>query len=236
MAKKDPPFRNTFATGAKAQKELRERLQQDLNERLAAQTILNPDEVAGDYDFKRLLFTTLGGVARPLTLDDLQAFRASARQLGNKYKGGIRAKQVIDLSLPEDRKRANEQIRQAIPVTYRGGRVQFQTNAGPDSNQTRHQVIVELLNYDAAVASPKPPMKIVGEMLSGPIKIECDCGRWRYWYRYIATVGKYNAGRNETGFPKIRNPQLHGVACKHILRVMQLVNQSPTFKLSLIHI
>jgi hypothetical protein len=28
-------------------------------------------------------------------------------------------------------------------------------------------------------------------------------------------------GRIEPGFPKIRNPQLQGVACKHILRVMQ---------------
>jgi hypothetical protein len=54
----------------------------------------------------------------------------------------------------------------------------------------------------------------------GPLKFECDCGRHRYWFRYIATIGGYNAGRPETGYPKIRNPKLFGVACKHVLRVM----------------
>ena len=173
MARKDPPFRNTFTTGAKSQKELRETLNAELQQRLAAKTILNPDEVAGEYDFSRLLFTTLGGQARPLTVEDLHSFRASAKALGNKYKGGIRPKQVIDASLKADRDRAHREIKQAIPVTYRGGRIQFQTNSGPNSDTTRHQLVVELLNYDAAVASPKPASKIVKEMLAGPVKLEC---------------------------------------------------------------
>ena len=147
MARKDPPFRNTFTTGAKSQKELRETLNAELQQRLAAKTILNPDEVAGEYDFSRLLFTTLGGQARPLTVEDLHSFRASAKALGNKYKGGIRPKQVIDASLKADRDRAHREIKQAIPVTYRGGRIQFQTNSGPYSDTTRHQLVVELLNY-----------------------------------------------------------------------------------------
>jgi hypothetical protein len=230
MAREQPPFRNTFTTARNAGAEARKSLAQEAAERDLAKTILNPMEVYGEYDFGRMLFTTLGGQARPLTMDDLKQFRYQSQQLGKKFKGGIRTKQVIDASLPADRERANKQITMAIPVMNRAGTVHFQTNAGPDSDKTRHHVYVQFLNYDATVASPKPADRIVGEMLKGYVKIECDCGRWRYWYRYIATIGRFNQGRPETGFPKIRNPNLHGVACKHILRVMQTVIGSPTFK------
>lgn len=231
MAKeKEPPFRNTFVSSTKAQQEARQTLNADLKERLAAKNILHPEEVGGDYDASRLLFTTMGGQLRPLTIQDLQAFSAEARRLGGKYKGGITAKQVINLSMPDDRDRANRQIHTAMPVTSKGGRVQLQTNAGPDSKVQRHQVIIEMLNYNAVIASPVPAAKVVGEMLRGPIKIECNCEHFRFVYRYIATIGKFNAGRAEPGFPKIKNPKLQGVACKHILRVMQLVTSSPTFK------
>lgn len=230
MAKELPPFRNTFATSRDARSEARKNLKQEASERDLAKTILNPDEVWGEYDFGRMLFTTLGGVARPLTNDDLKQFRYNSQQLGKKFKGGIKSKQIIDASLPIDRERANKEIRQAMPVTSRKGTVHFQTNAGPNSDKTRHHVFVEFMNFDAVVASPQPPNRIVGQMLNGYVKIECDCGRWRYWYRYIATIGRFNQGRPEPGFPKIRNPNLHGVACKHILRVMQQVTASPTFK------
>lgn len=36
----------------------------------------------------------------------------------------------------------------------------------------------------------------------------------------MSTIGNYNAGRAENGYPKIRNPGLIGIACKHVLRVM----------------
>lgn len=224
------PIRQTLATAREAAAEARKNLALEAQERDAAKTILNPDEVWGDYDFGRMLFTTLGGSPRPLTVDDLKQFRYQSQQLGKKFKGGIKAKQVIDASLPVDRERANKQITMAMPVNHRAGTVHFQTNAGPDSDKQRHHVYVEFLNFSAAVASPKPADKIVGEVLKGYVKLECDCGRWRFWFRYVATIGRYNQGRPETGYPKIRNPNLHGVACKHILRVMQLSTASPTFK------
>jgi hypothetical protein len=193
---------------------------EDLAQRLAARTILNPDEVAGDYDASRLLMTTIGGKARMITLNDIKAFAANARRVGRKYKGGISPQGVIDHSLQADRKRANEQIKQAVPHKFKGNELNLVTNAGPDSDKTRHFVQIHLLNFPPALASPKTPVQLAKYISHGPVKFECDCGRHQFWYRYIATIGKYNAGRPETGYPKIRNPNLTGVACKHVLRVM----------------
>ncbi len=196
----------------------------DLERRQASMTILNPNEVSGEYDAGRLLQTTLRGEIRTLTHADLRAFQQNVQRLKKRYKGGITAQAVIDQSLPADRERANKQIRMATPVSIRGGEVHFITNAGPDSDVARHHVNINFLDFEAAVgASPNQPNKIAKLVTDGRLQFECDCGRHTFWYRYIATVGKYNFGRAETGFPKIRNPNLRGVACKHVLRVMHVI-------------
>jgi hypothetical protein len=99
--------------------------------------------------------------------------------------------------------------------------VHFITNSGPSSDARRHHVEVLLLEHSAMVASPQEPSRAAGLSVKGALKFDCDCGRHRFWYRYIATIGHFNAGRDETGYPKIRNPKLRGVACKHVLRVMK---------------
>jgi len=211
--------------------EARSRAREDSMERQAAPNILNPNEVSGDYDASRMLMTTLGGEVRPITADDLAQFRHNARVAGRRFKGGITARQVIDMSLKKDRDRARQQINMAVPSAARGVRgsnrqvesleVRFITNAGPDSDVHRHHVTVEFTGYQTAIASGAESVKrAAARVRKEGVRFDCDCGRHRYWFRYIATIGRYNAGRPETGFPKIRNPKLNGVACKHVLRVM----------------
>jgi hypothetical protein len=198
--------------------------QADLEQRQAASTILNPNEVSGEYDGGRLLQTSLRGALRPITQKDLRAFQSNVTNLKKKFVGGITAQGVIDLALDADKQRANKEIRVAVPVSIRGPLFHFITNAGPDSDVTRHHVHVEFMDFDAAVgASPNDQKKIGKTVANGRLKFDCDCGRHRYWFRYIATIGKYNYGRAETGYPKIRNPKLHGVACKHVLRTMHVI-------------
>lgn len=187
----------------------------------AATNLLKPGEIAGEYNASRMLGTTLGGKLRAITSEDLKAFAASVKALGKKYTGGITPKQVIDLSAPIDRERANAQIRTAVPAAHKDGVIHFVTNAGPDSDVTRHHVYVEFLNYSAAVASPAPAKDLAAELFGGRVRWRCDCGRFTYWYSYIATVGQFIYGDQQVNFPKIRNPKLVGVACKHGLRVMQ---------------
>lgn len=208
-------------------KEADARLKEDAAQRAYEATrsgsiILNQKDVlTGKWDASKILFTTIGGDLRPITAEDLAAFRRNITTAQGKFSKGITAKQVIDWSTSADRKRATDEIKTAVPVSGANGRVRFITNAGPDSDVTRHHVVVEFLNYGAESASgSKDARQSALRLRKGPLKFECDCGRHRYWFRYIATIGGFNAGRAETGFPKIRNPQLNGIACKHVLRVM----------------
>jgi hypothetical protein len=212
------PSATSFVRGAAGTHAARQR--EDVASREAAPHILSPNDVLGNYDAARLLYTTLGGGIRPITTSDLEAFRRNAQTVGKRFRGGITPQGVIDHSRAEDRQRARQQIHYAVPARDKAGTIQFVTNAGPDSNVSRHFITVELVYFSAAVASPKKPGQMADYLTRGKVRFDCDCERHRYWFRYIATIGRYNAGRDETGFPKIRNPQLTGVACKHVLRVM----------------
>lgn len=211
-----------------------DRQQREAEGAASKSVILNARDVEGEYDAERVLTTTLNGVERVLTHDDLAAFRQNIRTVQKHFKSGLRARQVLDLSRKIDLERANTQIHMAVPLAASaepagsGALVRFMTNAGPDSKDQRHHVLVNFTAYAAAASGARGNAKDSANWLRRqPLKIECDCGRWRYWYRYVATIGQFNAGRDETGFPKIRNPDLHGVACKHLLRVMHVIESSP---------
>ena len=213
--------------------EARAQAKADVARRKTAPRILSPRDLLENADAAKLLMTTLGGELRPITADDLAAFRQNARTLGQKFKGGITARQVIDLSRAEDRQRARTQIHTAIPAAARAVKtgskvdrleVRFITNASKLYGATRHFVTVEFMGYPTAIASGALTAAKAAELLrKQQIRFDCGCGRHTFWYRYISTVGNYHAGRAEHGYPKIRNPGLTGVACKHVLRVMAAI-------------
>jgi hypothetical protein len=197
----------------------------DTVRREAAKEILHPYDIANKSDAAKLLHTTLGGIKRAITHADLKQFAQSAKQLGKQFKGGITAQQVIDLSLPIDRARANKDINTAVPMSIKDGVIHFLTNASAQSVASRHHVNVQFMPFTAFANSPESVSKSVATLLRASIRFDCDCGRHTFWYRYMATTGNYHYGRPETGFPKIRNPHLVGVACKHVLRVMQAIKK-----------
>jgi hypothetical protein len=209
---------------ASSRKEQTERESFDLARRQAATTILHPHEVSGEYDAGRVLVTSRRGTVRPITLHDIRAFQTNVANLKKKFIGGIKAQAVIDLSMPVDRDRANAQIHMAVPSWIKGNKIKFITNSGPDSKVSRHHVDVEFIDFEGAVgASPNDAKKAGKLVVAGRLRFQCDCERFTFVYRYIATTGKYVLGRSETGFPKLTNPRLEGVACKHALRVMHAV-------------
>lgn len=226
-------------------KEARDRLETDRRERQAADRgpnsiILDPRQVAGEnWDAAKVLHTTLGGARRTLTQADLAAFRKNISALrGRLGSGGITARQVIDLAgsylapgKGSDRKRAVREIHHAVPAGFNKGMLHVITNAGPDSKLTRHHVMVKLPLFEVAVNDANmDPDEASRWLLKQPLKIDCDCARWRFFFRYIATAGNFHAGRPEHGYPKIRNPQLIGVACKHVVRVMSELESSSRFR------
>lgn len=228
----------------KAVSEARNRFEADRKHRISDQNaILSADDMAGLYDPRRGLFTTLGGEFRPLTLDDLSAFRAAVHDIQRRHGqrkgnvpvagagGGILAKQVINLSAPDDRSRASREIHTVIPVSRQGGVVHITTNASAKSDVSRHHVMVQFLDYDKVLADGNTSLEAAKRLLAGKLKFDCDCGRHTYWYRYIASIGSFNYGRPEDGFPRIRNPTMKGIACKHVIRVMATITAGGTFNL-----
>lgn len=196
-------------------------------------TFLRPDDISGDYDFKRLLMTTLGAKAdakaRLITPQDLEAFRKNIEAIGKNYSGGITPKQVISLSLQDDIDRANSQIHSSVPYVRKAGKVQFITNASANSDDVAHYVNVEYLGFSRVVfdTNKTSTFSVRNLVANGKVKFECTCGRYKYWLRYLNSIAGTTLGRIEPGFPKLRNPQLQGVACKHILRVMQWSISAP---------
>lgn len=182
-----------------------------------------------------LLEFTLGDTKRnrelKKTLDaaTLNAYLANVKAASNKFLGGITPQEVINHSRIEDIKRANTQIFLASVFKRKGNVIHFVTNAGIGSKDTHHYVTVQLLDYpQLLLGRTKAPtvLDVRKAVTEGKIRFDCDCGRHRYWYRYIATIGKYNYGIDESRYPSTRNPNVTGVACKHALRVMKHVTSA----------
>jgi hypothetical protein len=67
----------------------------------------------------------------------------------------------------------------------------------------------------------------------GHVSFDCGCGRHQFWYRYLAHIGGFAVEPPaENVFPKIRNKHLKGCACKHVMKVL-MVLQSPTLHVPL---
>ena len=215
-----------FASGQKNQQR-DDRTRRDEAEKRDAEkpVFLRPSDLAGETNFSETLMTTLGGKLRTITTDDIKAFAHNVEVVKTKYKSGITPQQVINWSLSDDRELANKQIHLCAPFSRKAGVQRFITNASAGSPSKRHYVTVEFNNFAALVTAPrKVGAAITREQLAnGTIKFDCDCGKHNFWFRYLATIGQYAHGRLESGFPKIRNPNLQGVACKHVLRVMQFI-------------
>lgn len=211
----------------------RARHKADAARRAVAEGILDPTTLYNE-DTSGKLTTTLGGAIRAITIDDLKvfkqkvdAFEAEIKRKGGSL-GGIAPRAVIDMALASDLQRARKQITRAVLHNAKDGLLHFITNAGPDSTARNHHVHIRLMAFDAAAAAATlDPQKAARKLRTGAIKFDCDCGRHTFWYRYIATIGRWAYGRQEGGYPKIRNPNLKGVACKHVIRVVSELESSP---------
>lgn len=203
----------------------------DRGRKIPRPMFLRPEDIAQgvDYDVEKVLYTTLGQQKgeppRRITRDDILAFQDNILLLKDQYKKGITVQNIINLSLQDDIDRANQQIYMSVPLSRKSGLVHFLTNAGPESKVQNHHVEVEFANFGSVVFDIKKEAvnTVKNRIANGKIKFECDCERHTFWFRYMATIGGYGLGRQEGGFPKVRNPHLSGVACKHVLRVAQWI-------------
>lgn len=165
----------------------------------------------------------------PFTIDDLRDFKKSRDRLSKQFSQyvGVTMQQLIALARTVDIQRANTEIKAARLYRVRGDVLAFNVTASQKYDADWHQVRVQLMHWTPAMTQTRSTLAGVKKAVKGAVKFDCGCGRHQFWYRYIATAGGYALTPHEKDFPKVRNPNLVGTCCKHVLKVFQTL-QSPT--------
>lgn len=165
------------------------------------------------------------------TREDLFTFekrRAGLRERFDYKTAGIPYQQLISASRKIDVDRANNKVTDGRGITnanllgFKKNTVLIRVAASQASIDDHHMVELRLEEWDQAienVTEDKANNRLVARSVAaGRMSIQCDCGRFKYWYRYIATVGNFVlAPPKEFAYPKDRNAKGYGVACKHII-------------------
>ncbi|MGA4583883.1 phage tail protein [Enterobacter hormaechei] len=180
------------------------------------------------------------------TADDMKQFierRKAHRSTFASDVPGITWSQLAAQSTKADIDRASNRvddgtgISKAMFIGLQHDLALVNVAASDVSKHQNHRVRIRFETWDQAVeeaANPEADInKITRKMCADRVSIDCDCGRHQYWFRYMATAGNYCvAPPKEYAFPKIRNPDLKGVACKHLLHAMNRF-QSRTWQMQL---
>lgn len=168
------------------------------------------------------------------TLEDLKSFEQSREQLKKAFKSkekGISYAQLISHCRAIDVKRANNKVDDGSGITtatfigmsHNVARVSVK--ASRISKHGHHRVKIRFEQWGDALDdledNPDSELKAARQLCAGYVSFDCDCGRHQYWYRYIATAGNFAiTPPAEYAYPKIRNPHLEGVACKHVIHTL----------------
>ncbi|MBH05028.1 MAG: phage tail protein [Phycisphaeraceae bacterium] len=220
----DKQFNQLFNRIEKAQKKARRNAKRTLK----PSTLTNPTPKA---------LKALGEKAKGqrFTKEDLQRFDKNRQRHKEKYDSrtaGITHAFLVKNSREIDIKRANDQVDDGTGITQanfyaiKGNIAQINVRASIGSKHQNHRVKVRFEQWDELIQSPPKGdyQKAVQLACAGRISFDCDCGRHQYWYRYLATMGNYAlAPPKEFAFPKIKNPELSGVACKHVLKATTML-------------
>lgn len=110
-------------------------------------------------------------------------------------------------------------------VRKTSGLIQFTTN----SQTLRYKKYTQLIKLkeakDMKAFKEFKERDIVRLFLSGDLQVNCTCKDFKYRYKYLAWhkgFGLYNEKR----FPSIRNNQLKGSICKHLIVVLTVINNN----------
>lgn len=178
----------------------------------------------------------------PLTRSDLIALEKNRNAFEKKYDrktAGITFLEIMAGSTEIDIKRANNQVSDGSGITkanlviIKANTLTFRVKASRKHGKDDHRVIIRLETWDDELVDAEPSRKGYQIATSNAVKsrmsIQCSCGRHQYWYRYLATIGNYCvAPPKEFSPPKEKNPDFKGVACKHVLHVVNKMN-SPSW-------
>ncbi|MCC8380061.1 hypothetical protein [Xenorhabdus sp. PB30.3] len=180
-----------------------------------------------------LLGSKQGG--EPFTIDDIRAFDKARKATTKKWSRtrGAPLDQLIVAPRKIDVHRANTEIKTARFYKICGDLLHFNVTASGKHGEDNYQVRIRLENWmEELTQTQRSWAAAIKRILLGYVSIDCQCGRYQYWYRYVATAGNFAIAPYEKDFPKIRNPQLTGCCCKHQLKALAAL-KSPTVQAQL---
>lgn len=119
---------------------------------------------------------------------------------------------------------------QNIRAEYLGcnqnGMLMFRTNSGTTFGRWWYQEI-EFVNMQQCVDMLKGSLllrkkRVIDMLLTGQIKVNCNCPCWSYYFKYTAWKGGYGIVK-EVRPARIRNPHNDKCLCKHLVAVLILL-------------
>ena len=182
------------------------------------------------------------GLTVEYTLADLNKMAKAVEKQEGKFKSeirGIPVEQVIQNSrvkVPFNLKSKPPKLtdyakhKDVGPVTLykiEGDTLHFRV--GSSTGKAYYQVRIRLNDWDTLIRNNSDYEKAAHLASMGRVSFDCSCGRHQYWFRYLATIGGFALDPYEEAFPKIRNPKLIGVCCKHMVKTIGVM-QSPIIR------
>lgn len=163
------------------------------------------------------------------TLHKMAEATEKAQKTYNSREAGIPITQAIAKSDIED-KRLAKRVASATLYKLTDNILDFRVTASGDTPNapSYYKVRVRLEDWKSEIAKAKGKdyMTAAQRATMGYVSFDCNCGRYIYWYQYLATIGNFDIAPGETVFPKIRNKRLKGICCKHILKALMTVQSS----------
>lgn len=148
-------------------------------------------------------------------LDAINKYKFKPKE-GRESRRGVPRSALIRASRQVDIQRS-KQVRNATLYQRKADTLFFKVTG---NSEPFYRVQIRLEEWNGFVANTVPVLEAAQRMVKGRLSFECPCGRHQYWYRYMATLGNYAIAPLERGFPKIRNKNLNGCCCKHVLKVL----------------
>lgn len=175
------------------------------------------------------------------TVDDLKRFDKLRKQYKKRGGGlaGVTYSELVARSAETRVDRASNRskdrrgVSSAQLLKLRANVATIKVKASAISDHQNHKVDIRFEEWDErmgdADGSDRGYAAAARKACAGRMSINCSCGDHQYRYRYMATLGNYCLSPpKEFAYPKITNPNLTGLACKHVLLAATML-QSPTW-------
>lgn len=123
-------------------------------------------------------------------------------------------------TLPNRKRRSEALVKSTLIGFRKPGLVLFETPSATGAGKWTQRV--ELLDLPTNIEAEKgTTLDQVRRSLRGRVRVRCSCPDFLYGgFEYILTQAGEVIGRGTNLRPKIRNPQEKGALCKHLYKVM----------------